>query len=192
MKNKKELIMKSVMSLVEKNGITGLTVSDIAKHAGIGKGTIYEYFSCKEDIFFAAMEYGIGICVKEISEKTLENQPDYKQAINNFINISYDIIKSGIFLSFTNDSKLFAFDSGKFDEIREMMTEQFKPVLIVSDKINKIGISENLVKEPSNPLTHFVFVNMIFSTVMQTVHGTIKKGNDTNDFLYQMALKLFN
>ncbi|MCK5812451.1 MAG: TetR/AcrR family transcriptional regulator [Clostridiales bacterium] len=192
MKNKKELIMKSVMSLVKENGIKGLTVSVIAKHAGIGKGTIYEYFSCKEDIFFAAMEYGISSCVKEISEKTFINQPNYKQAINNFINISYEIVKSGVFIAFTTNPKLFTFDSYKFDEIREMMTKQFEPIITVSHKINKIGIDEDIVKEPINPLTHFIFVNMILSTVMQIVHGTIKKGNETNDFLYQMALKLFN
>lgn len=34
------------------NGIKNLTISHIAKTAGIGKGTVYEYFKNKEDIVF--------------------------------------------------------------------------------------------------------------------------------------------
>jgi AcrR family transcriptional regulator len=39
------------------NGYTGATVADIAVRAGIGKGTIYEYFSSKEDLLFAVFEW---------------------------------------------------------------------------------------------------------------------------------------
>jgi AcrR family transcriptional regulator len=38
-------------------GYTGSTVADIAVRAGIGKGTIYEFFSNKEDLFFAVFEW---------------------------------------------------------------------------------------------------------------------------------------
>lgn len=49
---KRRNIALSCRELLLENGINSLTISQIAKEAGIGKGTIYEYFENKEDIVF--------------------------------------------------------------------------------------------------------------------------------------------
>jgi len=49
---KRRLIALSCKELLLKHGIKNLTVSQIAKVAGIGKGTIYEYFANKDEIVF--------------------------------------------------------------------------------------------------------------------------------------------
>jgi AcrR family transcriptional regulator len=49
---KRRNIALSCRELLLKNGIADLTISQIAKQAGVGKGTIYEYFDNKEDIVF--------------------------------------------------------------------------------------------------------------------------------------------
>lgn len=48
---RKEIAQSSIELLLEK-GIRNLTVSEVAKKANIGKGTIYQYFQSKEDIVF--------------------------------------------------------------------------------------------------------------------------------------------
>ncbi|AWI04774.1 TetR/AcrR family transcriptional regulator [Clostridium drakei] len=54
--DKKELILNAMMDLLaEEKGAT-CSVSDIAKKAGIGKGSIYYYFRSKEEIFDALVE----------------------------------------------------------------------------------------------------------------------------------------
>lgn len=55
-KRKKEII-EAAAWVFAKKGYSGAVVSDIALRAGIGKGTIYEYFSSKEDLFFAVFEW---------------------------------------------------------------------------------------------------------------------------------------
>ncbi len=47
---RKEIAL-SCLDLIHDVGIKKLTVSQVAQTAGIGKGTIYEYFENKEDIF---------------------------------------------------------------------------------------------------------------------------------------------
>ncbi|PHO13180.1 hypothetical protein CPG38_04275 [Malaciobacter marinus] len=47
---KRESIAFSCKSLILQEGLSGLTISSLAKEANIGKGTIYEYFENKEDI----------------------------------------------------------------------------------------------------------------------------------------------
>ncbi|MCP4214889.1 MAG: TetR/AcrR family transcriptional regulator [bacterium] len=47
---KKEQILQAALQVFRKNGFAGATISDIATAAGIGKGTVYEYFSTKDEI----------------------------------------------------------------------------------------------------------------------------------------------
>jgi TetR/AcrR family transcriptional regulator, acrAB operon repressor len=49
---KRRSIALSCKELLLENGIKNLTVSQIAQAAGIGKGTIYEYFANKDEIVF--------------------------------------------------------------------------------------------------------------------------------------------
>lgn len=71
--NKKEIkrktIAKSCCELFAKNGFTNISVEMIAKNAGIGKGTIYEYFAKKEDIVLELMG-----CLQEEYDENFKNQ----------------------------------------------------------------------------------------------------------------------
>lgn len=49
---KRRNIALSCREILLEQGINSLTISQIAKTAGVGKGTIYEYFDNKEDIVF--------------------------------------------------------------------------------------------------------------------------------------------
>ena len=52
----KRIIDAAVMVFAQK-GYASATIADIAASAEIGKGTIYEYFDSKEDLFFAVFEW---------------------------------------------------------------------------------------------------------------------------------------
>lgn len=52
---KKKNIAKSTCNLFVQKGYVSITISEIAKVAGVGKGTIYEYFDSKEEIVFELM-----------------------------------------------------------------------------------------------------------------------------------------
>jgi AcrR family transcriptional regulator len=55
------------------HGIKNLTISQIAKTANIGKGTVYEYFKNKEEIVFEIMTTFITEHEKNLSEIITEN-----------------------------------------------------------------------------------------------------------------------
>ena len=44
-------ILKDSMLYFAKNGFAGTKISDLAKHIGIGQGTLYIYFKSKEELF---------------------------------------------------------------------------------------------------------------------------------------------
>jgi len=55
--DKKNRIIEAAVMVFAQKGYASATVADIATRAEIGKGTIYEYFASKEDLFFAVFEW---------------------------------------------------------------------------------------------------------------------------------------
>jgi len=55
--DKKNRIVEAAVMVFAQKGYASATIADIAVRAEIGKGTIYEYFSSKEDLFFAVFEW---------------------------------------------------------------------------------------------------------------------------------------
>ena len=54
--NKKDMILDAMQELMGSANVQAISVSDIAQKAGIGKGSIYYYFSSKNDIIDAVIE----------------------------------------------------------------------------------------------------------------------------------------
>lgn len=53
---KKKEIVKAAITVFAQRGFSNAKMEDVAKKAGIGKGTIYEYFKNKDELFFAIYE----------------------------------------------------------------------------------------------------------------------------------------
>jgi AcrR family transcriptional regulator len=86
---KKKDIALSCKALVVKEGINSLTIAHIAKTAGIGKGTVYEYFKNKEEIVFEI----VNIMMQEHSKKLrvqLTEQKSSKDKIKKFSEFFYN------------------------------------------------------------------------------------------------------
>lgn len=67
---KKEKIIKAAITIFAQTGYAGTRIAEVAEAAGIGKGTIYEYFRSKKDLFFATFEYLILASVEQIEDIT--------------------------------------------------------------------------------------------------------------------------
>jgi AcrR family transcriptional regulator len=85
---KKQDIALSCKELILTNGINNLTVAQVARTAGVGKGTIYEYFSNKDEIVFEL----INILMQEHSQKlksSLKKKSSTKEKIREFSRFFY-------------------------------------------------------------------------------------------------------
>ncbi|HEX3007695.1 MAG TPA: TetR/AcrR family transcriptional regulator [Bacteroidales bacterium] len=56
---KRQLIMDSALELFAENGFQNTSISDIAKHADISKGLLYNYFTSKEELLESILNEGI-------------------------------------------------------------------------------------------------------------------------------------
>ena len=53
---KKKALLAAARKVFAKKGFAATKIDDVAREADIGKGTVYEYFRSKDDIFFALYE----------------------------------------------------------------------------------------------------------------------------------------
>lgn len=54
--DKRPRLVDAACAVFAEKGYASTRVADIAKRAGVGKGTVYEYFSSKEELLFAVFE----------------------------------------------------------------------------------------------------------------------------------------
>ncbi len=88
-KQKRKEIALSCTDLIYDMGIKKMTISQVAKTAGIGKGTVYEYFENKEDIVFEIISIHINNYHKEFLE-SIKSVKSTKDKIKHFFKFVLD------------------------------------------------------------------------------------------------------
>lgn len=85
---KRKDIALACKELLLQQGISNVTVSQIAKTAGVGKGTVYDYFENKEDIVFEI----VTVMLQEHDRKKeaeLQKQTSTKEKVKYFLSFFY-------------------------------------------------------------------------------------------------------
>ena len=106
---KRKNIAISCKELFLQSGIDDLTIAKVAQTAGIGKGTIYEYFKNKEDIVFEILSILV-IEHDEATEIKLRKIDSTKDKIKEFFSFFYsyetielrEILKEVVSITLTN------------------------------------------------------------------------------------------
>jgi TetR/AcrR family fatty acid metabolism transcriptional regulator len=92
---KKEEILHAAMQVFAKKGVVKTKMVDIAEFAGIGKGTIYEYFRSKEEIFIAAFHSFFSHMEKGIVE-AMNATEDPIEKLKNLVEVSFsNVMEAG-------------------------------------------------------------------------------------------------
>lgn len=156
---KRKQIAKSTCNLFIQKGFVNISISEIAKVAGIGKGTIYEYFENKEDIVFELMS-----CLQDDYDPKLEcnlkNCQNTKQKViylfdlflsdNEMIQTQKQIYKEFIAVSLNNPSE-------DIIEYQNIMKEKYTEILL---EIFNSAISKGELIEESISLVPSIFATI--------------------------------
>ncbi|EGA91264.1 hypothetical protein GPDM_00305 [Planococcus donghaensis MPA1U2] len=82
---KKEKIIYEASLLIHSLGYTNTKLSDILTSSGIGKGQFYHYFTSKQDLADAVVEYLIGTMKHDIFEEVLDQPTAPKLRLNQML-----------------------------------------------------------------------------------------------------------
>ncbi|MBU1137634.1 MAG: TetR/AcrR family transcriptional regulator [Proteobacteria bacterium] len=81
----RKAILEAAMTLFGTRGYEKTSVEQLAKAAGIGKGTIYSYFQTKSEIFLALCEDELDFLHKEMSKKANNETPLLETLVDIFM-----------------------------------------------------------------------------------------------------------
>ena len=81
---KRQEIMEAAIAVFSRTGYHRAKIKDIADEAGVGKGTVYEYFETKEDLFLQAGEFLFAKYV-EAQKMSMDAVADPKEKIRTLI-----------------------------------------------------------------------------------------------------------
>ncbi len=87
--DKKTLILNSAEYIFQSKDYHQATVEEIAKKAGVGKGTIYQYFSSKQDILQELYQKGKDEYIKRVNE-LMETAETIAEVIGEIISFHID------------------------------------------------------------------------------------------------------
>lgn len=88
---KKKQILEASIRIFAEKGLNNTKIADIARAADIGKGTVYEYFSSKDEIFRASYWFFVGK-VNEVLFQKLQHLSDPLEKLYAFFSAWMDIL----------------------------------------------------------------------------------------------------
>ncbi|MEA3495744.1 MAG: TetR/AcrR family transcriptional regulator [Bacteroidota bacterium] len=153
--SKRKSILDSAVIIFAKDGINKGTIASIAKQADIGKGTIYEYFKSKEEIFEEMLNYffkdlfsgwkqlnKLEISTKKKLEKIFDLTFDYLSSINEKNYHQLIILMEIMLFAIRKDLE----QSSKID-LSEILRNLYKIIVPIIDAGKKEGLLKNINKE---------------------------------------------
>ena len=148
--SRKEQLIQLALEQFIKKGYEDTTITDLQNSFGLTKGGMYHYFSSKEEILDAVIEYGLGQGIKGLIEE-LEQIPLEKKLIYFFFSNTTNAFTKNIFMySRSNRSSIVTY------RLREKTLKMLIPILrnIMNQSI-KSGFYKS---EYSNEMAEFSII----------------------------------
>ncbi|MDX1357315.1 MAG: TetR/AcrR family transcriptional regulator [Clostridia bacterium] len=191
MKAKRELILQSVLELFMADGINGLKVSKIASHANIGKGTVYEYFRSKDELFLGAVEYGLSRLAGIVDEK-LSEAKGFEESFKALADCIITITRQGPLISSLSDAKGMPFSGETIIKLKDIMQKAQLSFLTTLSEILETGVKEGLIKTKGDMNLQKAMLIIMTNLSVQHAHSGNTDYNELRLFYYDACLKLFS
>ncbi|MGJ0846837.1 transcriptional regulator, TetR family [Tissierella praeacuta DSM 18095] len=178
-------IIEASMKVFSECGFYHGKVEDIAKEAGIGKGTVYEYFGSKKEIFQEMLMYMMEAYIEGAKGTVLREEGIRNRLIailnyhSRFIDIHAHLIER-TFFHFENILK----------EVKQYIQEMNKQIFDFTLQIITEGIETGELGDIDNKTATIIFLGLMNSSHLKTVianDGSLD--NIGNEDIVDMILK---
>jgi uroporphyrinogen-III synthase len=168
---KRERILESAAELFSHKNYHEVMMEEVAKLTDIAKGTVYNYFASKEELYFSIMKIRMENLINSVREK-ISNESNSINSLHSFITHLYMFMMKyqSFFLIYQKES----LDSANLfcDELRDLES-QLRSLLT---GIIRKGIQENLFRTVEEKFS--------VSLILGSIYGSVQRGinqNHSND-----------
>lgn len=165
---KRELILDTAATLFSEYGFHEVNMEMVARKAGIAKGTIYNYFKSKDEIYFEINLSRLSILIFELDKK-FKSQESVIEDLRGFvIHVFMFLIKYKDFFLIFQRTRLKK-KSKKNSQIDEKIT-RLKEMLY---QILNEGVEKKIFKPMNICLVSDLILGMIYSSVLRNIDKDI-------------------
>jgi len=152
---KRRDIALSCKDIILQKGLSQVTIAELAKAAGVGKGTIYEYFCSKEDIVFEMVSIMLAQYDME-TKQLIDKTNSTKKKIEIFFDFFYEskyigirqLYKELIAISLTNP----------LDTMIDFHTKCKDNYIVWLEEIISSGIEKNEINKDAKEMVKALFI----------------------------------
>ncbi|MGE5352388.1 MAG: uroporphyrinogen-III synthase [Acidobacteriota bacterium] len=184
--HKRERIIEAASRLFSENSFHEVMMEDVAKMASIAKGTLYNYFASKEDLYFSIMLTRMTNLISSLTTR-IKEEATAVESLHSFVihNYMFMIKYSCFFIMFQKDN--LNAESSSCAEFRERKTE-------LNDTLKTIiseGVRENVFFTADPDFTSQVVLGSIYAAVSRAVASRYSKDEimEERERLFDFILK---
>jgi len=164
---KYEVIIEAATKVIARHGYYEAKVSQIAKEAGLGDGTVYLYFKNKQDILISVVEEKMGNFIELLKER-LATKQDCLGKLYQLVETHFDFLSQDFNLALFTQVELRQANR----EIRAGIEPTIKEYYSLINKIIEKGIEEKVFSENLNKRAA---ASMIFGTLDETMTSWVMR-----------------
>lgn len=171
--NKRKKIAQSTCELFIEKGFVNISISEIAQVAQIGKGTVYEYFSNKEDIVFELMS-----CLQEDYDPKLKSNLESTTSAKQKVIYLFDL--------FINEDELIKKQKQIYKEFLAIYLNNPSDEIIAYQKVMKNKYTEILLAIFEEAIKNGELIEQsieLVPSIFATVEGYFIVNDDTKHIL---------
>ncbi len=159
-------IIEAALELFVANGFSATRLDEVAKRAGVSKGTVYLYFDSKEDLFRAAVQQIIIPEIEKAEQKAAEFHGNQRELLTLLILNWWDVIGK---TRLAGIPKLMISEAANFPELAEFYLEK---VVTRARNIIKKGIADGVQQgefKTCDPIitTRLLIAPMLFAVIWE-------------------------
>lgn len=156
--DKRERILKAALKIFSCKSFHQVKVEEIASQAGVGKGTVYEYFSSKEDLLQEAFKVSSERYM-DIFDRCLESPLPFWERVKMIIELHINFLKDHEEMArFVMDSH-----SRPLGELKGWMLKKRTERLEVVKRMLQRGINDGEIRDLEVETASRLFLGLIFS-----------------------------
>lgn len=169
--DKRNLIIDVSANLFSEFGFHEVNMEMVARKAGIAKGTIYNYFKSKEDLYFAINETRLTKLISEL-EKKFKEQVSILEDLRGFvIHVFMFLLKYRDFFLIFQRTRL------KKQQLKsKSLEDKIQRLKDLLKEILEEGIEKRIFKNVDSCFTTDLILGMIYSAVLRNINRDIHDG----------------
>jgi uroporphyrinogen-III synthase len=165
---KRERILNAAAKLFSQKSYHEVMMEDVAKMIGVAKGTVYNYFKSKEELYYSIMSLRMENLLNSLKEK-IKSEHNSIDSLRTFILHVYMFMMKyqSFFLMYKKDS--LSSENDFSDNLRKLEEQLIKQLY----GIIKMGVDNNLFREVDEKSTANSILGSIYATVQRDIDRKI-------------------